>query len=276
MTSRESANRQFTPEETAHLFELATHPALLLTKTEFQGLEGAPGCWLGGFPTLPFYIDWPWVERDGAPLVPMHFMAQIRLDSLPLGDDFAPIPRQGTLFFFANYCEHQEGQTGSVSVIHVTQDVSACPERAMPPFPEDFWDEVDLCGWFDEPEPFRKWPVTVRKFDSLNSEFSQNAGWQQKAWKRGSEIYQTLFETPVTAPGNPALKAPRQGGVVHTMFDFLGDRDRDLMRDRQIPLLRLEIDRDWGFEYGHYLGFYIPPEALKAHDFSQAFACTLT
>lgn len=57
MTSRESANRQLDPEGIDHLFDLATNPPLLLTKTAFRELDGAPECWLGGLPTLPKDIE---------------------------------------------------------------------------------------------------------------------------------------------------------------------------------------------------------------------------
>ncbi len=273
LISRENEFRQFSQEEMDTLFALATRPALLLTKTEFREMQGAPGCWLGGLPTLPNSHDWPWVLRDGEPYYPMHHLAQIRLDSLPMGEDFELIPRQGTLFFFASTAEYQEGTPGTVSVIHVEGDVSGCAERPMPEFPPEVLDYEDV----ETTDPYARWPVTVRRFDSLNWEFSQNRVWQQAALDRVVPAGKALFESrvdPATASGD--LRTPRYGGVVHTMFDFLGDRDRNLMRKRHIPLLRIETDEDLGFLYFHYLGIYIPPEALKARDFSQAFGWTLT
>lgn len=53
----------------------ALRPALFLRKTPNPEDPGAKGCWLGGEPSLPSDIDWPYYEYEDYPRVPMHFLA---------------------------------------------------------------------------------------------------------------------------------------------------------------------------------------------------------
>ncbi|MFW2544144.1 DUF1963 domain-containing protein [Primorskyibacter sp. 2E107] len=272
-------HRALDPGELEQMLAKATYPALFLVKEPFAEMPARTGCWLGGAPTLPPEIAWPWVARYTEEAThPMHFIAQINLASLPFGEDFELMPRTGTLFFFADYADHLEGVPGTASVIWVDGDVSACPERAMPDFPEG-WKErtlLDVC-WFEEPKVFRKWPVHFHKFDQIAWMFV-GQDFADAMLERVMATDKTLNDlaiAPVPDLDRSGLETERSMPARHTLFDFYGDRDEHLMMARQIPLLRLEYDHDWGFDYSEHLAFYIDSEALKARDFSRAFAWTI-
>lgn len=74
-------------------------PALFLDKTPTPDATGAAGCWLGGLPTLPATVNWPWFRFGGADLVPMDFLAQINLAELPRNPAFPKCPRAVHCFF---------------------------------------------------------------------------------------------------------------------------------------------------------------------------------
>ncbi|MEM8793399.1 MAG: DUF1963 domain-containing protein, partial [Pseudomonadota bacterium] len=73
-------------------------PGILLNKTLRPDDPGLPGCWLGGRPTLPPEIEWPWDDVTGG--TPMRFLGQINLAQIPPVAAYPEMPRTGTLFFF--------------------------------------------------------------------------------------------------------------------------------------------------------------------------------
>ena len=75
--------RQLSPDELAAKLYQSRRPGVMLIKTAKTEGHGASGCWLGGEPTLPPEIEWPWYEMDGEPTVPMHFLAQLDLSQVP-------------------------------------------------------------------------------------------------------------------------------------------------------------------------------------------------
>lgn len=145
----------FRPQEPGNPTQLEIDAALfrarrlgiLLNKTRTPDGPGAPGCWLGGAPTLPEDIEWPWFTwpRCGGFKTPMRFVAQINLRHLPRLADRADMAQTGTLFFFVDpYGGHfwlypdspKDPSTIPCRVIHVDADVSACPPRPMPDIPD--------------------------------------------------------------------------------------------------------------------------------------------
>ena len=97
---------------------------------------GSSGCWIGGEPTLPLDVEWPYYDVPNGPPVPMHFAAQIDLSQSPLTFAQTGLPEQGTLFFFYDpifapcYRMLKEGR----KVIYVKECLSNVPARVMPEF----------------------------------------------------------------------------------------------------------------------------------------------
>ena len=125
--------RPLAPGELQAMIDRAYRPGILMNKMPRPDDPGAPGCWLGGEPTLPPTIEWPWFLVDGQPLVPMHHMAQINLAEVPRLEQHPKLPETGTLFvFFAP--EVLSGSTivdrnGGSRIIYVPEDVSKYPLR---------------------------------------------------------------------------------------------------------------------------------------------------
>lgn len=102
--------------------------------------SGAPGCWIGGNPTLPKMIEWPYYCSKYQPAdVPMIFIAQIDCAQFPVIEDRPEIPRSGTLFFFYDPIFDSEHH-GAGQVIYIDADLSDSAERRPPDLPQD---EVD-------------------------------------------------------------------------------------------------------------------------------------
>lgn len=292
------ADEPLEPDMLADMISAATHPALLLVKTLFAKMEGAPGCWLGGLPTLPPEIDWPWKTKsdptyeqaeefeendldwpDLWPQYPLHFIAQINLASVPLANH-PLMPKSGTLFFFFDYLDHLEKTPGSIKVIHVDGDVSDHPERQMPAFPDNWEDMSPKMCWFSKPKVFTRWPFTFHAYETVQSEFFPQRDFYDATIDRQIEVDNALrkraekIERDVEKP-TASFHPIRKERALHKMFDYEGMRDRTIMQDGDIPLLQVEMDNDLGFEYSSILAFYITPEALRAKDFDQAYAFTL-
>lgn len=173
----------------ARLLEANRKPQILLLKTPSRDAPGAPGCWLGGQPTLPSDIAWPWFIHKGDPLVPMHFMAQINLAEMPRSKGFPDLPATGTLFFFLPKHAYwlldggpESGEPGC-RVIYVAHDVSTCPEREMPAMPD-----LSAQPWADEwyanyanldPGPLKRWNVTFHPYDIVMGKAPNNAAYSQ-------------------------------------------------------------------------------------------------
>ena len=58
--------------------------AVYLRKPQQPDSDGLSGCWIGGEPTLPADIEWPYYEVHDGTSIPMHFLAQIDLGEVPL------------------------------------------------------------------------------------------------------------------------------------------------------------------------------------------------
>ena len=193
-------------------------PAILLNKLPRPDLPGAPGCWIGGLPTLPLEIEWPWYIYQGEPLAPMHFIAQIRLDCLPKADGLPDFPATGTLFFFhacvlESYLGNDER---GYRVINVDADVSHYPQRPMPAFPafsalppfED-WEAI-----FEESgtgtRPLNQWNIDFKLFDTFG-EIHGPVG------EKGHAIKEALMKESYDGTKS-ATKLHIDEGALHHMF----------------------------------------------------------
>ena len=126
-----------TREEMENRLKAETCRGVQFYKTVYADTPGAPGCWIGGEPTLPPDIDWPTYTEDDL-TVPMHFLGQINLAEVAKFDHLPEMPTTGTLFFFYDTIyapvSGTMGQQGS-QVIYVPEDVSVYPPRPTPRFP---------------------------------------------------------------------------------------------------------------------------------------------
>lgn len=130
----------------------ARRTGLLINKTIKPDDPGLPGCWLGGRPTLPPEIEWPWYEIEGKKWAPMHFMAQLNLEFVPQLIGEANLPRKGHLLFFYDSIFAPVNQRGqkACKFIFIDGGVEGAPYREIPEIPE-------LPSWplgCDELEPF--------------------------------------------------------------------------------------------------------------------------
>ncbi|WGW05896.1 YwqG family protein [Tropicibacter oceani] len=132
-----------------------------------------------------------------------------------------------------------------------------------------------MCA-FEEPKVFRKWPVHFHKYDQIAWMFvgQDFADAMLDRVMATDKMLNHIAIAPVPDLDRSGLTTERSTCARHTLFDFYGDQDDHLRKARQIPLLRLQSDFDWGFDYSDELIFYIEPDALKARDFSRAFAWT--
>ena len=186
------------------MLEAARLSTVALMKTPTQTTPGVPGCWLGGAPTLPPEIAWPWVQdaptpdslrdlfqRTGRPIRteyslrnPMNFMSQIDLEQVPRTDKMPDLPSSGTLFFFADYVTHVDrfDDNPMYRVIYFAGDVSAYPPRKQPEFPADFEALESSYWWADEPgTAFEEWPVTFHMFETWDTPRFPNRTFQEAA-----------------------------------------------------------------------------------------------
>lgn len=146
--------------EVAATLAAARRPALLLRRVDPLHPPAARSR-LGGLPCLPASVPWPRHRRTGLPL---HFLAQIDLQELPDLDGTSPLPRTGTLLFFADLDEDRVYNPGDGSSRVVHTDLLA-PEH---PLPDDLPPIDHGARPPNRPAPraFDPWPVTAHPVDT--------------------------------------------------------------------------------------------------------------
>lgn len=202
--------------EFADLREAARYPTLCLCKTLSSNGLGAPGCSMGGLPKLPPNVEWPWYQPHGRPYVPMHFVAQINLASVPEMEKLPEFPRRGTLFFFftPTMPVHVDTPTAGpgCSVIYCREDVEQFPERHMPAFPAlTDLPFQELCDWAslyeDTPTgPLKKWNIFFRHLDSFAEWIDPRVDFEQRIGGERVDLYEAFEEEEAERlKGNPKL-----------------------------------------------------------------------
>lgn len=220
-----------------------------LRKTPLNTDEGAPGCYLGGLPTLPDTHDWPiHTIDDGAISVPMHFLGQINVAALPRARFLPEMPRSGTLFIFFDpvYDSSWEPGNNASAVVYVEEDVLDVPPRPVPeglPVEEE-WFPYSI-SWFYEKNrttQYKKWPVFLEVF----WEVGEGTNFPSSDLKRDSEEDRTrAYDGEV---GRTRFFV--QHSFVLLSNFFFNDAPKDLFRPGLIPLLVLDFDKDVGFNNG--------------------------
>ena len=241
----------------------SVEPASYLRKPQQPDGLGSSGCWIGGEPTLPTEIEWPYYKAPDGTSVPMHFLAQINLDQVPLTSAQTGLPEHGTLFFFYDTIVapcFAIGTKEECKVIYVEADVSEIPTRPMPRFeiPDEyqmltFWyAKKPTCGYQrhnvvliedldDEPEPARR------------------------------SFFEWLWGNAPKSAFKNANGAPYFLGElrVETTGDIVGDR---------IPLFTMFSDKDIGFQHGDQEGvvFLISTDDMNNLNFDNVILLTDT
>ncbi len=279
--------RKIENAELEQMLDYARMPSILVVKTPAQGLAGAPGCWLGGAPTLPLKIDWPWtvlsVDGEEKRLNPMNFVGQFDLAQLPLTEGMPNLPTRGTLFFFVDFVRYVEQNEAfkTYAVIFVENDVSDTPPRTHPNWPDDF-EAVDETYWWNENPitSFERWNVTFQSYDDYEYERFPNAAYWQYAIKKSIEAGEQLRrrahrdQQPQMPTGRfedlqKFGKRRREEPLQHGFFG------PSLLHSNEpvIRLFSIQSDSDLGFS-SEPLGFFIHPDDLTAARFDKAYAFT--
>lgn len=257
----------------------AREPAVLIVKTRFRSDAGAPGCWIGGLPSLPDNVEWPWRMDGDRALHPLHFIAQINLAHLPGGAARLGLPEQGFCSFFANYVHDPEGQS---AVIHAEADVTDLKERTVPEFPDGFEKHGTLRHWLKNPVfSFDRWPVTFHAYEALDRDVTPVTD----AFNGAVLAEQRALQAVAAEQKNPRralmerLKgadrgAPRRTVARHTLMgpDNRNARSRPA-QSGFVRLLSLAHDEDIRFDYScEELVFLIHRDDLTNRRFDGAFA----
>ncbi len=284
--------RALEPGEAEAMVAAARIASLLVVKTPTDETPGAPGCWLGGEPTLPPGSDWPMVrhwQRDAAGdemAYPMHFFAQFDLGAVPRREGMPDLPDRGTLFFFADYLDHVEpAPRPHQAVIFCPDDCSRHPPRSQPAFPEGLDDGFSMVWWRDNPVTlFRRWPVTFHEYDAIDYDKFPNDAYYGHAFSLAvmeeDRVLKAAYKAKRTASG-PWGAAPLPGRgrkADYTPHRLFGNErtGRDGQCDPQVVrLFTLSYDHeDLNFHYNGQISFFISAEDLKARAFDRAWAFT--
>jgi len=259
------------------IIERAKVDGFMLQKTQRPDDPGAEGCWFGGKPTLPEDIEWPWTK--GAyqqPSIPLHFIAQIKLDSVPWHDGLPEMPHTGTLFFFADtlFGPAAEYRNDSAKIIYVPQDVLDVPECSMPSgFPRNTGElpfKSHLYGDGRTAE-YRKWNFEFvpriayncwkcQDYLKITEGFPEALG--KKIYEEEERLLKTSFSTHCMFAG-PHPRNPNERVEPYTWTT------------EKIPLLGMADDDELGFSIGicdYGLVFNIAKDQLKDGIFEPVFA----
>lgn len=246
-------------------------PAVLLCKTARGHGKGAPGCWLGGAPTLPADYDWPWYELDGVDTVPMHFISQLDLSHVPPISAYPELPLRGTLFFFFDpiIAPHFSLSEGGSAVFYVDEDLSDIPAREMPEIPDIEEISADEFPALKDPvKTFETWSFRFAFHDFHEESFADNRSFLDAVNERGKrqQKLQRKFAKSLSVPHAEKPKTDR----VHNMF---GGTPACRRNDGDVPLLTISSDNDLNLFFGDdsALVFWIARKDLENGDFDAVY-----
>lgn len=220
-------------------------PAVLLNKMPTPDTMGAPGCWLGGLPTLPPEIEWPWFVYKDQPAVPMHFMAQINLSHLPRPDGFLDLPSTGTLFVFHTPVLPAilPGHDIGCRVFYVEEDVSQHPFRGMPAFPSisvlpEQGEDWEFNYKDTRMGPLDRWNFDFLVFDTYEvNTIEITDWWEEIRYDMAAAQYDRIASS---------TKLYEDEGVLHHMYGANATGWGPVYKD-DVNLLAIGTDADLGF-----------------------------
>lgn len=261
-------NQELSQAQLDEMLAKARRPGLAMMKTLTPDAEGAQGCWLGGEPTLPPEIEWPFryseIQQES---IPLHFLAQINLASVPRLEGLPELPENGTLFFFYD-AVLGDPEKEETRVIFVPGDVQGYPYRPMPPIPQlPKLDSQTL--WFARrpTHGYKRWNINFTPFEGFRVNISVNKHFRQYACEAGIEASaafekQTRRQRPKGADDNPNFEP-------HHMF---GSTGRNEPEGDFIRLIAFKSDPDLHLDYGgDWIVFWISKEDFKENNFEAAF-----
>jgi len=234
------------------LLEQAKRPGLFLRKTPEADGPGAPGCWLGGAPSLPARLEWPTFAVSGLPEVPMHFVAQIDLAQAPRAPGPWDMPARGTLFFFYDTIFAPVVGLGAEGgrVLFAPGDVSEAPLHPTPAFP-DVTGNPDVSFWYSEAPTtgYRKWSVTFESMLFYDDALFDAPEFWPAASARNMDEDARLRKLTRKDRSRGSVEGWSNQFAAHRMFgdDALGATRPS---DDMVPLLTVESDDDLGFTHG--------------------------
>lgn len=227
-------------------------PIVHLRKTDTANGTGSPGCWVGGLPTLPQDIKWPYYKNEDLPSVPMYFVAQIDLSQVPVPSVQTGLPKQGTLFFFydTTFAPVHGMLKDGCKVIYVKDDVSAVPPRAMPDLhiPENHSNDVSYYFSLHPPDGFRRHNVTLTEHLT------------EKRVSIRPNFIKRFLGKPVEERITPAPP------VLHYLMGDVGEW-HSRYTENHIRLFTLWTDHDIGHKF--YVAYFILPDDLSNLNFDE-------
>lgn len=250
------------------MMKQAYRPGIILNKMSRADEPGAEGCWLGGEPTLPPEVEWPWLMVDGKEMVPMHHLAQINLAQLPRSNPY-PVPNSGTLFFFYAPVISPIYSIDGAVIIYTDTELTAVNPRVMPEFPD--LNSIDDDPYF--PSEYENKQVPLKRYSRWNIDFLEIESYEtplldfREAYLSAREFNEDQFEEVERKTSVRVLDEP--GGLSdfsqHHMFASRGAQEPEGIR-----ILSLHSDGDLGFVVGDWwwLTFWIDSNALAVLDFN--------
>lgn len=196
---------------------LATaRPAILVRRTDLPvPLDHPSRSYIGGLPRLPPDMAWPAIEKFER--YSLTFLAQIDLAELPVIDT-SPLPRSGTLFFFADTTD-EAPEPGDCRVLYYAGDTARVAIRDLPTDIKPYG--VTPSAWFDEDSLWARtgfrFPLEFAVFDSYRDYAVENGA--NTPPPRNREVVSQLMSAEYTRrfgahearPGN-AGRALSKGG----------------------------------------------------------------
>lgn len=270
VTSALEDNRPVSEAERVAAVDEMRRPALLLSKMPTRDTPGAPGCWLGGLPSMPPEIEWPWCRHQGKAVVPMHFVAQIDLSQVPHVPSFPKMPETGTLFFFMTKAAHHALYDPETlcKVVHVAGEVSKCQPREMPEMP-DFKEYQEPDAWAQYYEgvtkgPLSRWNIDFFPFDDIHIP----ARGAKRLWRVRidalCEVMDNLREILAERVKGATINddGGGTGGRVHQLFGCQSGGNAG----GETLFLALETDDDILFEDQYIQGLQIHFDSIEARN----------
>jgi hypothetical protein len=244
----------------------------------------------GGDPDLPPTMAWP--EVDGEPMV---FVAQLDLAELVRFDAAHELPREGLLsFFYSPFPPPDYRLEHSVAVLHLRELAELqrrpAPERARLPLHAIEFDEEALFPAIESSfcyETLLPEPKLLAWFQSLERQHAENPPVDYYALERfrfehsnfdPDRPIHRLLGHPESIQGDPYLdiEMARRG------WDDWREGTLEALARRRQALgwrLLLQIDADHhedvlnSSQDGGYFYFFMPADALAAHEWSRARGC---
>lgn len=275
MTLHGDPARPLAPEELEAMMAAAHRPGILLNKTARPDDPGASGCWLGGEPNLPPEIAWPWFEREGKRVVPMHFLAQIDLAVVPRVAGMPDLPATGVLFFF--FTPVLASLFGyppeAARVIYAAADAVPEDGRRMPDFPDfatlppyENWPEV----YIETPtEGYPRWNFDFLDFDAYWAHAVDNDAF----WRAATEANADMFDHLMQLTETRRASGDARGSADFAMHHLFGTKQGREPTGAITRLLTIDSDSDLGVAIGDRSGvvYWVPTEDLDQSNFAHAF-----